>query len=652
VEVGDGFACEAVWPSRFEDGDFDRAAVVAGSGVRLRGAEVVFVPATSTIERLHSVERPEGPIVSNSLPCLLQAIGARPRLDYWRYSLDLNTVTGGLDRYRRTLPMSTESVRLTYFHNLVWEGDRLVERDKPLEPRGFEDFAAYRAFLGDAIAGIAANMTSGAREESLRWLGTVSSGHDGATATALAAEAGCEQAITFDRSRRDEPDSGEPVARALGLELLTISRGGWYRTAVQFDRLPEVPFLAATPNGELAPFAAARPHLEGRVVVTGFMGDGMWIPTRFDTSAQVRRKDTSGMGLAEFRLVAGFIDCAPAFWTARQIADVVAITRSPQMRPWIVGDSYQRPVARRIVEEAGVPREAFGVGRKQPGVGGASVGEREFLGPESLVDYRSWLRRRAESLGRRRVLAVAALDVAGRLAAPALRVVARAARVALSASPGAPARRLRRFAERAERRAVASGDGLALRAFAYQWGLERATERYAAGANGRGPDADRVDYRWATADDEAGIFAVLETANFHRVPSPEMPSLDLAAFLVAEIGEHVIGVAGFKVTGATGKTTLMAVDPRYRGLGVGERLHELRMLAMRERGCAVAVTNADLPATIAWYGRKYGYRPVGRVEKLHAFGAPEIGHWTTLEVDLDRWVDERGDREARPSTAG
>ena len=82
VEVGDGFACEAVWPGKFEDGDFDRAAVVAGSGIRLRGREVVFVPATSTIDRLHSVERPDGPIVSNSLPCLLQAIGARPRLDY------------------------------------------------------------------------------------------------------------------------------------------------------------------------------------------------------------------------------------------------------------------------------------------------------------------------------------------------------------------------------------------------------------------------------------------------------------------------------------------------------------------------------------------------------------------------------------------
>lgn len=67
--------------------------------------------------------------------------------------------------------------------------------------------------------------------------------------------------------------------------------------------------------------------------------------------------------------------------------------------------------------------------------------------------------------------------------------------------------------------------------------------------------------------------------------------LDLRSFFVAELAETIIGVAGFSVAGATGKTTLMAVNPAHRGLGVGERLHELRMLVMRERGCAAAVTN-------------------------------------------------------------
>ena len=79
----------------------------------------------------------------------------------------------------------------------------------------------------------------------------------------------------------------------------------------------------------------------------------------------------------------------------------------------------------------------------------------------------------------------------------------------------------------------------------------------------------------------------------------------------------------------------MAVDPALRGRGIGERLQRLRMRELRALGCELVVTNADLPETIAWYKRKFGYRDVGRVDKLHEFGAVEIDAWTTLEAKLD-----------------
>jgi len=209
VEGGDGFACEAVWPARFEEGDFDRAAVVAGTGVRARDGEVTFVSSASAIDRLHSAELPEGPVVSNSLPCLLRAIGAEARLDYWRYQVDLQTVMRGLGRYRPVLPTTVPPVRLTYFHNLVWGG-------------------------------------------------TVSSGYDGAAVTTLAAEVGCREALTFDESRLGEPDSGEATAEALGLEAVVLTRATWRGDARRSERLYEAPFFAAMPTGHLAPFGAAR----------------------------------------------------------------------------------------------------------------------------------------------------------------------------------------------------------------------------------------------------------------------------------------------------------------------------------------------------------------------------------------------------------
>jgi hypothetical protein len=68
------------------------------------------------------------------------------------------------------------------------------------------------------------------------------------------------------------------------------------------------------------------------------------------------------------------------------------------------------------------------------------------------------------------------------------------------------------------------------------------------------------------------------------------------------------------------------------------------MRAMREAGCRSVTTNADLPDTIAWYKRNFGYREVGTLAKVHEFGDPQRDHWITLECDLDAWVDRGDDR--------
>jgi ribosomal-protein-alanine N-acetyltransferase len=155
------------------------------------------------------------------------------------------------------------------------------------------------------------------------------------------------------------------------------------------------------------------------------------------------------------------------------------------------------------------------------------------------------------------------------------------------------------------------------------------------------PQPSAVTYRRATANDRDAVLRVLEFANMHYVPSPEMPELGLERFHVAELDGQLVGCAGYTVLpDGRGKTTLMAVDPTYRGLGIGQRLQELRMLEMRSLACPSVVTNADRPETIEWYKRKFGYREIGTLAKEHEFGHPDIDHWTTLEADIDRWYRE------------
>jgi ribosomal-protein-alanine N-acetyltransferase len=138
--------------------------------------------------------------------------------------------------------------------------------------------------------------------------------------------------------------------------------------------------------------------------------------------------------------------------------------------------------------------------------------------------------------------------------------------------------------------------------------------------------------------DREAMLRVLETANMHRVPSPEMEDFDVGHWHVAVMGEVVVGVAGFRLLeapdGPVGKTTLLAVHPEARGQGIGRALQELRMELMRDAGAARVITNADRPDTIAWYERHFGYRRIGELPKVCEFGLPDVDRWTTLEAPL------------------
>jgi len=67
-----------------------------------------------------------------------------------------------------------------------------------------------------------------------------------------------------------------------------------------------------------------------------------------------------GHGMSEFRLVVSFIQLPFPYLGARRMSDILRITESSEMDPWRLDNLYDRPISRRIAEEAGVPREIFG----------------------------------------------------------------------------------------------------------------------------------------------------------------------------------------------------------------------------------------------------------------------------------------------------
>jgi ribosomal-protein-alanine N-acetyltransferase len=149
----------------------------------------------------------------------------------------------------------------------------------------------------------------------------------------------------------------------------------------------------------------------------------------------------------------------------------------------------------------------------------------------------------------------------------------------------------------------------------------------------------RFTIRPARRDEGPAILEIMRPWNMHHVPSPEMESLDLNCFFVAEMDGVMIGASGYKVLGpGQGKTTLLAVLPEYLGTGAGSALQVKRLEAMATLGVHTVTTNADRPETIAWYKSRFGYREVGKLAKIHDFGRSDVDHWTTLQLDLAAYM--------------
>ena len=102
------------------------------------------------------------------------------------------------------------------------------------------------------------------------------------------------------------------------------------------------------------------------LLLTGTLGE-MWYTQSawYDDhqaylSDELRRIDIGGHGLTEVRLRAGYVQVAIPYIGARRREQLLAITESAAMDPWRLRTTYDRPLPRRLAEEAGVPREAFG----------------------------------------------------------------------------------------------------------------------------------------------------------------------------------------------------------------------------------------------------------------------------------------------------
>jgi len=373
VEARDQFFVEGVWNGVFDEAGFEECESFFGSGMVQRSSgEIVFVSSSATVDYLYYRATPEQVVCSNSLPFLLS--GLADRLDEFNseYGHINDSIRAGIERYERKLPTEHGQVCRLMYQNLVLEGNSVREVDKPLPP-AFETYEQYRDYFERNLRGMIQNARDSGRDTTLKILSTQSTGYDTTAINAVARNYGVDLAVSvveskerhgyFKKSMSHGPsDSGEEIGRHLGVHVEPIDRR-------YFESEPECEYLywAGLHNCEDMNLHQVKDFVgNGAVLLTGALGE-IWYneqsigKVRLQTvNDQLERWDLSCHGLSEARLHIGFIHAAAPYIGGRSRKCILSISNSDAMRTWSIGGKYDRPIARRMGEEAGVPRELFG----------------------------------------------------------------------------------------------------------------------------------------------------------------------------------------------------------------------------------------------------------------------------------------------------
>ena len=152
-----------------------------------------------------------------------------------------------------------------------------------------------------------------------------------------------------------------------------------------------------------------------------------------------------------------------------------------------------------------------------------------------------------------------------------------------------------------------------------------------------------IEIRKIRKDELPMAIAILEKWNMapqamsSEIPSPERESLIVEHTFVALDNEKIIGVCSYLILSKEeAETASLAIDPTYKGKGIGYKLQVTRLREMKKRGFSKVHTETDRQETINWYINKFGYKIIGTNPKKHDFSLKDIDFWTVLKLDLTK----------------
>lgn len=374
VELADNFIVEGVWEGDFNLGNFHCAEHFFGSGIVVQDDCVWIVPSTALVDRLFFCEDNDYFFASNSLVCLLAYLGAELDSTH-NYKEQSDSILVGINGYKSTFPILHETIKS--FEQILYFPIKLTkhgfESQRFDTQNNFNDYSEYYSSLRKNLKDIRVNSKSPQRKKPLLAYTTVSRGYDSTAVTALTHDLDIRKAFTSRKSSSAfaswmNPDAaiddGTCIAKTFDLQVSYLD---YSQKDIGED---ETVFICPTPaEPEIIFYKACRElgnNSVPSILFTGYHGDKIWNRNLNSKNLErdIVRGDNSGLNLGEARLNAAFINIPVPLMYAKDIASIQAISNSDDMLPWSIGDYYDRPIPRRIAEDAGILRATFGNRKK------------------------------------------------------------------------------------------------------------------------------------------------------------------------------------------------------------------------------------------------------------------------------------------------
>jgi len=360
VEIIDNCVVEGAWNSSFDPNGFREASVLCGSGLEVNESVIIRGPSHS-LERIWLLRLPKSVLVSNSLPLLL-AVGDKkiilPRL---HLEADLLSFIDGINGIRKRVKLGKGLVIEQFIAPQLQVSSELDVRvigTTLLGPQSFVDYSDYIKQVQYLCEQLCKNANAPERTSRYQPLASISRGYDSPACAIFASLCGATKAITFAKAREGydtSSDDGSDIAQTIGLEAIKLNRTDY------MNQTDDHYFLASGGGGEDAVFAAAKKILKQSIFFTGYKGDTLWGMKAIPKFSHYLRTTYPGGGsLGEFRLNTDFIHLPLPMIYLQSHESVHKISCSNEMAPWRIGNEYDRPIPRRLVESKGVNRTAFG----------------------------------------------------------------------------------------------------------------------------------------------------------------------------------------------------------------------------------------------------------------------------------------------------